>query len=218
LLTPIVRLTGLGLALSVIVGPETLEGEETRFEIVPRFVVVTAGGEPANDILGFGFAGRFRLSEQWLLGFAVDRADYDFEQPARTLGLKQDPSAEPIDAKATATALSGWIEREYSAGSGRFRFFWNGGVGVASPDVDDVSGPLSGGGSFDITTDPGTELILSLGGGVKARLWKHLALELAARADHHLMDWEVMDRVSGRSGKLDDYTGIGGHFGLNFRF
>ncbi len=57
--------------------------------------VTLADGEPANDILSVGVFGRYRLTNQWLIGIAVDNAEFDFEDPARVLGLN---ASEVVDA------------------------------------------------------------------------------------------------------------------------
>jgi hypothetical protein len=192
--------------------------QEDPWEIGARFNVVTAGGEPANDILGFGVFGRYRITDRWLLGFAVDRADYDFERPWKVLGLQQDPAVEVIDAPASVTTLSVWAEREHARTGRGLRWFWSAGLGSGSPDVDDVSGPLAGGGTFDITTDPGSETVLSAAGGLRLPFAKRWVFEFQLRADRHLADWKVRDRVSGGTGSIGGYTGLGGSFALSCRF
>lgn len=193
------------------------QSEET-FQIGARGIVVTAGGEPANDIPSIGGFGRFRLNEAWLLGFSVDQAEYDFEVPTRVLGLAQPPEpAEVIDATVSSTMLSAWIEREHGQASSRTVFFWGVGGGIALPEVDDATGPLAGGGVFDITTEASTEILASAFGGLRWRPGRFF-LEIAGRVDHHFSEWDVEDRVSGRTGTTEDYTGFGGHFGLGLRF
>jgi len=191
------------------------QGEE-RFQLGVRGNVITAGGEPANDILSFGLFARFRLTESWLLGVAVDQAEYDFEVPTRVLGLVQPP--EVIDAIVSSTILSALIEREHGGSASSLVFFWGGGLGVALLEVDDAAGPLAGGGTFDITTDASSEVIASGFAGLRWRPGSRFFLELAGRVDHHLSEWDVEDRVSGRTGTTDDYTGYGAHLGLGFRF
>lgn len=187
-------------------------------EFGARFNAVAAGGEPANDILSAGLFGRFRLNERWLLGVALDRAGFDFERPWKPMGLQQDPAVEVIDASAEMTTLSVWAERELAPGGGRLRWFWTGGLGFASPDVDDVTGPLAGGGTFDITTDPGSEILLSASAGLRLPFAKRWGFDFQLRADHHLADWEVTDRTSGRRATLNDYTAFGTTLALSCRF
>jgi len=179
--------------------------------------VITAGdGEPANDIPGFGVFGHWRLGDRWSVGFAVDRTEYDFEEPAKLVGLSQDDDFEPIDTIAEATVLSAWIERTYPRRS--LDWFWGGGIGFASIDVPDATGPLEGGGTFDIQTDADSEVIVSLLAGLHRRLGERWMLEFAVRADQHFADWQLTDRVSGNRGAVDDYLALGGHLGFGFRF
>lgn len=206
---------GVFLAISIL-ACGAARAEESRFELIPRATIVAASGEPANDIISLGVAARYRIGGHWLLGAAVDWADFDFEQPAQLLGLRQ-AGEEAIDATTQATTVSAWLEREWRL-SRRFLFFAGAGLGVSSLDIGDASGPLEGSGTFDITTDPGTELIGLLSGGLKAEIGSHFGAELALRVDHHVADWEVTDRVSGRRVTLDDYTAFGGHIGLSLRF
>lgn len=182
-----------------------------------RGIITAADGEPANDIPGYGAFGHWRMSDRWSLGLAVDRTEYDFERPAGIVGLRQDPNVEDIDAIAEATILSAWIERTWPR-PGRLEWFWGAGLGFASLDVPDATGPLEDGGTFDIATEVDSEVIVSLLGGLHLKLGERWIIELALRADQHLADWQVADRVSGNRGTVDDYRALGGHFGLLFRF
>ncbi|HEX5759495.1 MAG TPA: hypothetical protein VF121_09900 [Thermoanaerobaculia bacterium] len=211
-LVPALAAAALALALC----PPAARAQDGRFDLGLRGVIVAADGEPANDIPGYGLFGHYRLSDRWNLGFAADVAEYDFEQPARILGLQQDPGLEPIDVLAESTTLSAWIERLF--GQGRTEWFLGAGLGLATIDVPDAAGPLAGGGRFDIATEADDEIVASLLGGVRRRVGQRLALELALRADQHLADWQLRDRVSGRTGAIDDYLALGGHFGVSFRF
>lgn len=179
--------------------------------------IITAGdGEPANDIPGYGLFGHWRMSDRWSIGFAVDRTEYDFEEPAKLVGLSQDQDVEPFDVIAEATVLSAWIERTYPRN--RLEWFWGAGVGFASIDVPDAIGPLEGGGTFDIRTEADSEVIVSLLAGLHRTLGERWLLEFAVRADQHFADWQLTDRVSGNRGAVDDYRALGGHLGFAFRF
>ena len=206
--------TASALALS----PSLAHAEAGRFDLGVRGVLMVADGEPANDIPGYGVFGHWRMSDRWSLGFAVDQTEYDFEEPAKLAGLRQDPGVDPVDVVAEATVLSAWIERTYPRAAGRLDWFWGAGLGFASIDVPDAAGPLAGGGMFDISTEADSEVIVSLLGGLHRRLGEKWTFEFALRADQHFADWQVTDRVSGAKGAVDDYRALGGHFGLLFRF
>ena len=113
---------------------------------------------------------------------------------------------EVVDAKGTSTTLSGWIERVYRRPEGRYEWFWSAGLGFNSVDMKDISGPLTGGDTYDITTDAGSEFLAMFGGGVRRWFGDSWGLELAAHIDQHFADWKVTDRVSGATGTIGDYT------------
>lgn len=208
-----------GFGIAVALSGTTSPAADKRVEIGPRFILVTAGGEPANDMVAVGIYGEYRLrGDDWFVGGAIDQYSYDFERPWRAVGLQQDPDVEVIDATTDATVISGWIGKDYGRQDRRLRWFWTAGLGFSSPDADDVTGPTEGGGTFDLTTDPGSEIIVSASGGLRHRFGKRWSWQFALRADHHFADWEVVDRTSGNTGTIDDYTGLGAHLGFGIRF
>lgn len=198
--------------------PALAQGQEGRFDLGVRAVLTGADGEPANDIPGYGAFGHYRLSDRWKLGLSVDTAEFDFEQPAKVLGLRQSESVDVIDALAESTTVSAWIERTFGRPQGRAEWFLGAGLGFATIDVPDASGPLQGGGRFDIETEVDNEIVAQLLGGVRLHFGRRWALEFALRADQHFAKWEVRDRVSGRTATIDDYRALGGHLGVSFRF
>jgi hypothetical protein len=119
---------------------------------------------------------------------------------------------------AESTTVSAWAERTFGRPQGSTEWFLGAGLGLASIDVPDASGPLAGGGQFAIETEADTEIVVQLLAGVRRRLGQRWALEFALRADQHFADWQLNDRVSGRTGTIDDYLTVGGHLGLSFRF
>ena len=193
--------------------------EADRFELGVRLGAVAADGEPTNDIMGGGVYGRYRLSDRWRLGVAVDHSpDFDVERPYEFLGLVGDPAAGEVDAAGTSTNLLAWIERAHPRPGGRWEWFWGAGGGVGFVDVEAVSGPLAAGGRYEIVEEVGTELLLIALAGLRFRLGTAWSLEAALRAEQHHTDWTVTDRRSGRSVDLDDYLTTGGHVGIAYRF
>lgn len=199
-------------------GPALARGQEGRFDLGVRAVLMAADGEPANDIPGYGVFGHWRLSDRWRLGLAVDTAEYDFEEPAKIVGLLQSSNEEPIDVKAESTTFSAWIERTFGRPQGRIEWFVGAGLGLASIDVPEATGPLANGGRFDIETEVDSEIVAQLLAGVRRQVGQHWALEFALRADQHFAEWKLRDRVSGRTATVDDYLAWGGHLGVSFRF
>ena len=183
--------------------------------------MLTGGsGEPANDVPGGGAFGRWRLSDRWSVGLALDQASFDVEEPAGILGLPQLPEDQlsPIDVKAEATTVSAWAQRDHRREGGRSSWFWGLGLGISTLDVPDATGPLLGGGTFDVRTEADTELLASASAGWRRDIGRRWMLELAARVDQHFADWTLTDRVSGRTATIDDWLAWGGHLGIGARF
>lgn len=196
--------------------------QDSRFDLGVRFAALNANGEPADYVLGLGVNGRFRVNDRWRVGLGIDRSEFDFERPAVIAGLPADFSAGDVDAKASVTTLSFWIERAYGSGGGR-EWFWTVGFGGAAVDVAQVSGPLQGGGTYTLSTSFDGELgveevIVSAGGGLRLPMGDRSAVEIALRGERHIADWEVVDQVSGAAGRIDDFLLWGLSVGWSFRF
>ena len=206
------------IAASLIAPPMAARPAGTGFDLGVRGLITAADGEPANDIPGVGALGHYAFSDDWTFGLAVDRTEFDFEEPAKLLGITQARELEAIDSVAEATVVSVWIERTFAPRGGRTTWYLGAGVGAASVDVPDVSGARSDGGQFVIHTEADTEIIASVLGGVRRTFGERWYGEFGLRADQHFADWRFEDRVSGASGTVDDYLAIGGHVAVGFRF
>lgn len=205
--------------LALLAAPTpTWADNERRFDFGVRAGITAASGEPANDIPGYGIFGHYRWNESWTLGFSVDLTEYDYEEPARIVGIPVEPSLDPIDAVAEATVVGAWLERTFAAPEARTVWFVGAGLAAASVDVPDVTGPRQGGGSFNIGTEVDTEIILSLMGGVRRKVGASWFFEFALRADQHFADWKSTDQISGATSSVDDYSAYGGHLGFGYRF
>lgn len=192
---------------------------EGAFDLGARANVLVGNGEPTNDMLGYGIFARFRVSEGWRVGVGVDHApEFDVEGVAALVGQAQDPAAEVIDAKASSTVVRAWLERSYPGASRRFEWFWTVGAGVGNVEVDDVSGPRAGGGTFTVDTDAGTEIVAAASLGLRWFFVRRVAVEVAGRLDYHFADWNLEERVSGATSTVEDYLVTGGHVGLTYRF
>ncbi len=196
----------------------TAHADETRYEIGLRADVLLGDGVPANDILGLGVIGRYRLNDGWFIGAGLDLYDYDFERPWRLAGLEQDPSIDTIDAPADSTVFSGSFGRLYNETNHGIDWFWTLGLGFASPSVDDVAGPTDTGGTFDLTFDVGNEIHLMATLGSSYNFSESWSASFAARVEHHFMDVLITDRVSGNTAKIDSQSPVGAFFSLNYRF
>lgn len=209
----------LRLVLPLFAMPILAWAEEGhRFDLGARAGVTAADGVPANDIPGYGLFGHYQLNEHWTLGLSVDLVEYDYEDPARLLGIPVDPALEPVDATADSTIVAVWLERTFGAPEARTVWFLAAGLAAASVDVPDVTGPLLGGGSFDISTSADSEVIVSLIGGVRRKLGERWFAEFALRVDQHMADWTSTDQISGATASISDYSAYGGYLGFGFRF
>jgi hypothetical protein len=174
-------------------------------------------GEPANDIpIPLSLFARHRLGGDWWARLGVEIASGDFETPHEIVGIMQDPNVSDIDATADYVSVMAWIEQVHALNP-KNELFWQAGLGVSVVDVDDADGPVQGGGTFDIETDADTEFLGSLGAGYR-RLFGEWAVELLARYDYHVADWELRDKVSGATGEVDDYSTWALLLGLGYSF
>jgi hypothetical protein len=123
-----------------------------------------------------------------------------------------------IDAVGTSIAISGFIERRYPSESVKFQWFWNVGAGLASLDFDNATGPVQGGGTFDISTSADTEFLITSSVGILQRINQNWSASYRFSLDQHIADWTVTDSVSGNTAKIDDYAIYGLRIGLNYAF
>jgi hypothetical protein len=188
---------------------------ENKLKIGARTGLYLASGEPANDMIFYGVYGSYLLAPKWYLGVSADFLEFDFERPYKILKINSDLVN---DAPASNTIISAWIEREYGQDSQAWKPFALAGIGFGITDVDDVQGDVPGGGTYDITTDGGTEIIPFIGAGLRNQFSKSFEAEIAVRAQYHIGGWDVNDRISGLKASVDDYFAYGAYAGLIFRF
>lgn len=191
----------------------TFAGDEI-YSIGFRGNVMAEDGEPANDLLGFGVYGKYRLEDGWAIGVGVDLYIYDFENPSEFIGLQ---GTEIIDAEATNTQVNIWGEKSYQWGDAT-KWYWGAGFGVAIVSIDPASGDLISGGTYDITTNTSSELVTMAMLGMTWRFGQYIETDVSASVEHHSGKWEVTDKVSGITKTLDGYTPIGLRLGVNYYF
>jgi hypothetical protein len=192
--------------------------QELGLDLGLSVAIDATDGTPANDIPGAGVLSRYTLNDKWAIGAAINRTEYDYEEPAAIVGIVQEPTMEVIDALAEATTVRAWIERSLTDAGSSMRFFLGAGVGAAFTDVSDVAGPRADGGSFDIRTQVDTEIIATVIGGARRVFGERWSGEVAVRAEQHFADWHSTDRVSGAQGSIDDYLTWGVQFTLAYRW
>jgi hypothetical protein len=195
-----------------------LDAQERRLDLGLRLGVAAADGEPANDMPGAGMLTHYSLNEDWTLGGAIDYTRFDFEEPAKLLGIAQDASIEAVDALAESTTVRVWIQRRLAGRRDATTLFVAAGLGAAFLDVPDVSGPTANGGRFDIETDAGNEILAFVLGGLHRPFGERWYGEAGLTLEQHFADWRMMDRASGARGTVDDYLswGVYAAFGLRW--
>lgn len=189
-----------------------------RIDLGLRLGTSLASGVPANDMPGYGIRGLYALNDRWSVGLEMYFAEFDYEEPARQVGLPIDPDAEPIDAKAEQLIYSAMVERSFSEPDARRQWFLGAKVGVADTDVPDVTGLTATGDPFEIHTEVDREFIVSLLGGVRQRFGERWFGEFTVNADEHFSAWESEDRISGAEGRSGNYFAYGFHLGIGYRF
>lgn len=195
--------------------------DDSSLRVGPRVGVFLGDGEPANDSFLIGAAGRYRLADLWYVGLSVDYVTGDFEGPAGILGIETPEAEGVIDSTVEQWQIGAFVEREFvptPAALRNLRPFGLVGVRFGITSADDLTGPTSDGGQFDIETDPGLEIIPTWTLGARYLLPWNLDIEAGLTADYHLADWRLSDRVSGARGSIDEYFALGGYLGLSARF
>ena len=84
--------------------------------------------------------------------------------------------------------------------------------------MDPFLGVLNDGGAFDLRIDAGTETVLEGTLGVRYQFGPHWSAMASALLQHRFADWTVVERVSGLSTKVEDYTVSGAYFAVGYRF
>ncbi len=189
------------------------------FDLGGRSDVLVGDGEPTNDVITYSLFGRWHMNDRWSLELIASHSpEFDVERTPKLLGIEQDPTLEVIDSKAASTTFQVYLERWYGRPERRLEWYWGVGAGLASVDVDDVSGRTDRGRAFTIQTDAGTEPIVGATAGLRFRVGERWGLETSLRAEQHFADWELLDTSTGATASVEDYLLTGIHFGVSYRF
>jgi hypothetical protein len=192
--------------------------QDARWHLGTRATILTADAPPANDMTGIGLLVRRSWRPGWYWGAALDLYGFDYEEPYKVIGIEPDPTVVPLDGDNDSTVLSAWIEREYGHSSSAWRWFWTAGIGYASIEADAVAGPTATGGTFDIRTEAEDEIHFLASGGLRYSFGGRWWLESALHAQHHMLDYDLTDVVSGTQGNLSGQTPVGISIGFGARF
>lgn len=205
-------------SMASIAFADGLDPDKKDLEVSLRGNVLLGDGLPANDILGVGVVGRYYLDNGWFTGATLDTYEYDFEHAARVVGIVQDPNESEIDALASNTVVSAFVGRLYGEANKGFDWFWQAGLGVGFPDVDNFNGSIDGGGAFALTYDAKTEIHVMSSLGTSYHFTPTWSATFAARLEHHFMDVTSTDTVSGATRSIDSQSPLGAYLSIDVRF
>ncbi len=179
-----------------------------------RFELLTADGSPANDMMGSGAFLQYHVSDHTRIEWSFEYKEYDFEAPQRYVGLSRS-STQDSDSRTRSTLISLRVERSWGGREQCLHPLAFAGLGMGYTVIDDIRGTVNGE-AFDINAEGGIETVPSCGIGIRyqRRGW---AVDGGLKVERHLADWDLEDRVSGRSGEVGDYTAWGGWLGLSIR-
>ena len=209
--------TAFGVAPFLMTVP-SMADEADRLQVGLRLGTSLASGVPANDMPGYGIDGLYKLNDRWSVGLGLYFTEFDYEEPARQVGLPIDPDAEPIDAKAEQLIYSALVEYSFSPPEARRQWFAGARLGIADTDVPIATGLTATGDPFEVHTEVDRETIVSAFGGVRQRFGERWFAEFTVNADQHFAAWESVDVVSGAEGRSGDYFAYGFHLGIGYRF
>jgi len=191
------------------------EATASRFEVGLSGVVLLGQGEPANDMVGAGLVGRWRIRDPWYLGVTVVDVAFDYETPNRALGIA---ATTVVDGSNELSRTSVFVERRYETAR-LWDWYWLAGVGAAAvDDVANVPGARAGGGTFEIVTTAADETHAFAGGGLRRPFGEHWRLEAAFTVEHHDTDYRLVDRVSGQRGAIGAHSPYGLAIGVSYAF
>lgn len=206
------------LAALLVLTPGLVAVAEAPWDAGLRYAVVNGGGKPTADMPNVGVAAHYAFHPSWRAGFGVDKVEFDLEGPAEYLGLEQDPGVDTIDSKVKGVLVTAWVRQDVRLGTSPVTWFWSAGLGVSAADAEDVSGPLAGGGTFDVRTDTGSDWMGTVTTGIGWGFAKRWRLDAALRYDHYLADWTFLDRTSGATATLDTFSAPGAQLAIVYRF
>ena len=202
-------------AVAALYASADLAAQNGRFELGVRGLILLGKGTPANDMIGEGLVGRFRLADAWHIGVALDTVTFDYETPNRTLGM---PANAVVDGTNEWQRTSIVVERRFDSDR-RWDWYWLAGLGIANvDDVANVAGVRADGGTFNIATVADDELHIFAGAGFHRPLGQRWLLDTSLTLEHHDTNYQLTDSVSGASGTIGSQSVYGIAIGVSYRF
>ncbi len=184
--------------------------EYHQYEFGFRADVNLSTGKPANDIMGYSLLGRYRLSEDWLIGFGYETAKgWDVERPNEDLGLS---TSAVLDASADSNMYSLWVERRYDESYYDAFWFWTAGIGLNQVDVDNLVGTTDLGQNFNLQFDVDNEIAITLTAGRTHHIADSSSFSYGARLEQRLSSWNVTNLENNTTTEIYDNYPIYGVF------
>lgn len=177
-----------------------------------RFELLTADGDPANDMVGSGVFLHYDVSDGIGVELAFEYVEYDFESPQRYLGLPR-VEGEKEDARTRSTLISMRVRKTWKPTRLNLHPLLFAGVGMGYTVIDDVQGG-EGEGAFDINAEGGIETVPGCGVGL-LYCRNNWTLDGGIKVERHIVDWDLENRLTGVIGEVGDYTAWGGWLGLS---
>ena len=207
------------ISMSLLISPFLVHAEEGDMDFGLFGNIVGSSGEPSNDVLGIGLIGNYQLKDNWFVSVELIQSEADFERPWKVLGQVQDETTvKTVDAIYSSTLIMAQMGQNIKSNSNAYNWYWSAGLGFNSIDVDDATGPLVGGGTFNIRTDAKTETVIGFKGGIKQYLSDNWNMNYALKINYHLADWTVTDLNSSTTAKIDNYALYGLMVGVERKF
>lgn len=204
------------LFVCALLGAAAVPAAEGDWSFGLRTSLMWSDGEPIGDIMAGGVVAT-REMDGWRLGMALDLSSWDAEHPAETIGITQDPAFETVDAAVDEMDISVWMERELG-GDDDLRWIYILGLGIASTDVANATGPVQGGGTFDIAIETGIEPFVLAGLGLRMPFGEGWELSSDFEARYRAMNWELVDQNSPARGEIGNELLFGFTLGVAKRF
>jgi hypothetical protein len=199
-------------------GPGTHAAEELDlWRVGVRFQAWTAGGLPANDMMGFSLYGSYNLqnliNDDWWFTLQVQHfSGFDFERPDDALFDISSPGV--VDAVMQGTFIQFTLEWHPLRKESIIDIYVGAGFGVAILG-DGTARDLP---SSDITLKGSTGVEIHAVIGAALKVYGPIYLTVEFSATYVFTGWDATDAVSGRRESLDRWDAMGAGAGLEVRF
>ncbi|MFH1748326.1 MAG: hypothetical protein ABIG44_14940 [Planctomycetota bacterium] len=203
-----VALATTGLATDLMAEP----ARERNWSIGYRVELLTAGGSPADDMMGSGAYAHYQIGNNYRVEWAFEYVEYDFESPQRYLGFARG-ATEDVDSRTRCTLISLRVERAWLDAEAAVRPLAFAGLGMGYAVIDDVRGSADNQ-SFDINAEGGIETVPCAGVGLRY-CNRRFTVDGGIKLERHFTDWDLEDRLSGIQGEVGDYTAWGTWIGIS---